>query len=68
MHVENSSILKGKESGSTHHSKDFYNSSVLKPNSLSEICNEITSTETFDHNVERVNSTFKFYQAASRND
>lgn len=55
MHVENSSILKGKESGSTHHSKEFYNSSILKPNSLSEICNEITSTESFDHNVERVN-------------
>ncbi len=59
MQVDNSSISKGKEGGSTHHAKDFYNSSVLKSNSLSEICHEITSTEIFDPNVERANNNFK---------
>ena len=33
--------------------KDFYFSSILKQNSLTEICNELTSTECLDINVEK---------------
>ena len=53
MQVDNNPNIKGKESASTQHSKEFYNSSILKLNSISEICHDVTSTETFDHNVER---------------
>ena len=35
------------------HTKDFYFSSILKQNSLTEICNELTSTECLDINVEK---------------
>ena len=33
--------------------KDFYFSSILRQNSLTEICNELTSTECLDINVEK---------------
>jgi hypothetical protein len=39
--------------------KDFYNSSVLKPNIVSELCNEITSNEIIDINVEKVSKSIK---------
>ena len=34
--------------------KDFYINSILKPNIISELCNEITSNEIIDINVEKV--------------
>jgi hypothetical protein len=52
--------LKGKESASSQHTKEFYNTSILKPNSIAEICHEITSTEAFDHNVERAKNILIF--------
>jgi len=55
---DHNQILKAKESASSQHTKEFYNSSILKPNSISEICHEITNTEAFDHNVERVKINF----------
>ena len=33
--------------------KDFYVTSVLKANSLTDLCNELTSTECLDVNVEK---------------
>ena len=33
--------------------KNFYNTSVLKNNSISDLCNNLTSTETLDINVEK---------------
>jgi transcription initiation factor TFIID subunit 12 len=33
--------------------KNFYNSSVLNNNSISDLCNNLTSTETLDINVEK---------------
>lgn len=53
MQSDNNPNIKIKENLTSYHNKEFYNSSVLKQNSLSELCHEITSTETFDHNVER---------------
>ena len=34
--------------------KDFYNNSSLKNNIITELCNEITSNENIDINVEKV--------------
>jgi transcription initiation factor TFIID subunit TAF12 len=33
--------------------KDFYSTSLLKYNTLSELCNEISNTESLDINVEK---------------
>ena len=34
--------------------KEFYNTSVLKLNSLTELCHDITNTEVIDVTVEKV--------------
>lgn len=50
---------KGKESIMSQHpqtnSRDFYNNSVLRANSLIDICNELSGNEVLDINVEKVN-------------
>lgn len=43
-----------KNSTSSHQSKDFYVTSILKSNVLSDLCSELTSTECLDVNVEKV--------------
>jgi hypothetical protein len=40
-----------KESSSQ---KDFYGQSVLKPNIIMDLCNDITINETVDINLEKV--------------
>ena len=47
--LQNKIIENNQEQGN----KDFYFPSVLKQNSLTEICNELTSTECLDNNVEK---------------
>lgn len=39
---------------SSHQNKDFYVTSILRSNALSELCAELTSTECLDLNVEKV--------------
>ncbi len=34
--------------------KEYYNSSVLKMNALSDLCHDISNTEALDINVEKV--------------
>jgi len=38
---------------SSSNPKDFYSNSILKYNSLSELCNDISNTENLDINVEK---------------
>ena len=37
----------------SYQNKEFYNSTVLKFNSLSELCHDISNTESLDINVEK---------------
>ena len=34
--------------------KDFYTNSILKQNTIAELCNDITINETIDTNLEKV--------------
>jgi hypothetical protein len=43
---------KAKENSSKD--KEFYNHSILKHNAITDLCYDITSTEGFDVNVEKV--------------
>ena len=45
---------KGKEIFSSQNiNRDFYNTSILRPNSLSDICNDLSPAEALDINVEK---------------
>lgn len=46
--------MNKNSTSSSHQSKDFYVTSILKSNVLSDLCSELTSTECLDVNVEKV--------------
>jgi transcription initiation factor TFIID subunit 12 len=45
--------MENNQNENQNNSKSFYNTSVLRPDAISELCNNLTSTETIDINVEK---------------
>jgi len=45
--------MDNNQNENQNNKKIFYNSSVLRENAISELCNNLTSTETLDINVEK---------------
>ena len=50
MQIDSSQTRKDN----SYQTKEFYNNSVLKYNSLSDLCYDISNTENLDINVEKV--------------
>ena len=45
MHTDANSKTKESVPHSQMHNRDFYNTSIIKPNSLLDICNDISNAE-----------------------